>query len=80
MGCVSSMFGGGSDRPKPLPPPVPPPLPAPTPIPVEPSGEGEQKARDKRRQRIVSAGRQGTILTAGQSLSSGSATLLGRST
>ena len=77
MGKVLGL--GSSDRPKPLPPPAPPPVPDPAPTPVEASGDAEQKARDKRRQRIAAAGRQGTILTSGQSLSSGSATLLGRS-
>ena len=38
----------------------------------------KQRDRDKRRQRIVASGRQGTILTEGQPLGQ-SATLLGRS-
>ncbi len=37
------------------------------------------KDQARRRQRVAAAGRGGTILTEGQSLASGSATLLGRS-
>ena len=66
-------FKGGS-KPKPI---------APTPVaptPVELDEEIKQKDRDKRRQRASQSGRQGTILNQGQSLASGNATLLGRST
>jgi len=61
--------------------PKTPPAPAPTPTPRGVDDEVEQKARDKRRQRIQAAGRAGTILTdTSQGLGSQSATLLGRST
>ena len=64
----------GSSKPK-APKPV-----APAPTPVQMDEDVKRKEQDRRRQQIASAGRGGTILTAGQSLSSGSATLLGRST
>lgn len=51
---------------------------SPTPTPMEATGEDAQKARDRRRQRIVAAGRGGTILTQGQPLT-GQASILGRS-
>ena len=71
MGC----FSGGS-KPK-APKPV-----DPVATPRKLDEEVQQKERDRRRQRAVAAGRQGTILTAGQPLAGrqGSATLLGRST
>ena len=60
--------------------PKPPPAPAATPTPQGVDPEVEQKAKDKRRQRINAAGRAGTILTdTSQGLQSGTATLLGRS-
>lgn len=60
--------------------PKPPPTPAPVPTPRELDEEVKRKERDKRRQRIAAAGRAGTILQQGQSLSRGSAaTILGRS-
>jgi hypothetical protein len=64
--------GGGSVKaPKPQ---------AATPTPQGVDPEVEQKAKDKRRQRINAAGRAGTILTdTSQGLQSGTATLLGRS-
>jgi hypothetical protein len=77
MGSVSKIFGGGSKKAKVPEPIAPPPTPPPAPTPVE--ADTAQKDRDRRRQRIAQAGRGGTILTQGQSLSSGSATLLGRS-
>lgn len=51
--------------------------PAPTPASVD--EDVQRREMDRRRQRIVAAGRQGTILTQGQPLT-GNATLLGRST
>lgn len=57
-----------------------PPRPDPVPTPQIVDEEAKQKDRDRRRQRFAAAGRGGTILTQGQSLSSGSATILGRST
>ncbi len=57
-----------------------PPTPAPVPTPRELDEEVKIKDAARRRQRIAAAGRGGTILTQGQSLASGSATLLGRST
>ena len=74
--AVTSIFGGGKKA------KVPDPIPAPEPIAPAPRPEeldSAQKDRDRRRQRIAAAGRGGTILTQGQSLASGSATLLGRS-
>ena len=53
-----------------------PPTPAPRPGSV--GTETTQKDRDKRRQRVMAAGRQGTILTQGLPLT-GNSTLLGRS-
>ena len=80
MGSViDSVFGGSKKKSTPLPPPpVPEPV-APAPRPEELDSDVAQKDRDRRRQRIAQAGRSGTILTQGQSLSAGSATLLGRS-
>ena len=60
--------------------PKPPPPPAPAPMPGQIDEKARQKDQDRRRQRIVAAGRQGTILTEGQTLSSGSSSILGRST
>ncbi len=57
-----------------------PPKPAPVPTPRELDEEVKIKDAARRRQRIAAAGRGGTILTQGQSLASGNATLLGRST
>ena len=67
-----AIFGGGS-KPKP-PKPI-----APAPIAAELDPEVKRKEQDRRRQRIAAAGRQGTILTQGQSLASGGGTILGRS-
>ena len=53
---------------------------SPTPTPRQLDEEVKLKDDAKRRQRIAAAGRSGTILTQGQSLSSGNATILGRST
>jgi hypothetical protein len=74
---ISGIFGGGKKKePKVVAPePIKPVAPAPRPEEVDTA----QRDRDRRRQRIAAAGRGGTILTQGQSLSSGSATLLGRS-
>ena len=69
-----ALFGGKPKKPK------PPPTPAPPPTAQVVDEEARAKERDKRRQRIAAAGRGGTILTGGQSLASGSATILGRST
>ena len=69
---MGSLFG--SDKPK-----APAPM-APAPIPGELDKSVKQKEQDRRRQLIASAGRQGTILTEGQTLSSGSSSILGRST
>lgn len=60
--------------------PKPPPTPAPVPTPRELDEDIKRKDDARRRQRIAQAGRGGTILTQGQSLSSGNATILGRST
>lgn len=68
-----SIFGGGS-KPK-APKPA-----APIPQPVALDDQVQQKDRDRRRAKIAAAGRGGTILTQGQTLASGNATLLGRST
>lgn len=64
----------GASRPKP-PTPI-----APVPTPRQLDEDVKLKDQARRRQRIAAAGRGGTILTEGQSLASGSATLLGRST
>ena len=77
---VSSIFGGSKKKKAKVPDPIPAPEPiAAAPRPEELNAGSAQKDRDRRRQRIAQAGRSGTILTQGQSLSSGSATLLGRS-
>ena len=75
---MGNLFGGGS-KPKVVAPPTPPAPVAPPPTPVKLDEEIRMKEQDKRRQRIAQSGRQGTILTQGQSLA-GNATLLGRST
>ena len=67
-------MGKGASKPK------PPALIAPVATPVQIDEEARQKDRDKRRQRILAAGRQGTILAGGQSRAEGNATILGRST
>ena len=67
-------MGKGGSKPK-APKPT-----APVPTPRELDEEVKIKDAARRRQRIAAAGRGGTILTQGQSLASGSATLLGRST
>ena len=77
--AVAKVFGGGSKKAKVPDPIAPPPTPPPAPTPTALDSDAAQKDRDRRRQRIAQAGRGGTILTQGQSLSSGSATLLGRS-
>ncbi len=59
--------------------PKPPPPPAPAPRPQEINEDIKLKDQARRRQRIKAGGREGTILTQGQSLASGQATLLGRS-
>ena len=68
-------FKGGKGKvPKP-PAPV-----APAPTASELDEQVKQKDKDRRRQRIAQAGRGGTILTQGQSLSSGkTSSILGRS-
>ena len=53
---------------------------APVPTPREVDEDVRNKDMARRRQRIAAAGRAGTILTQGQSLGSGTSTLLGRST
>ena len=67
-----SIFGGGS-KPKAAKPA------SPIPQPVALDDQVQQKDRDRRRAKIAAAGRGGTILTQGQTLASGNATLLGRS-
>ena len=69
---MGNLFGGGSKpkAPKPM---------APAPTPTQLDEEVRTKDQDRRRQRIAAAGRSGTILTQGQSLASGSGTILGRS-
>jgi hypothetical protein len=76
--AVTNIFSGGKKAkvPDPI---APPPTPPPAPTPQALDSSVAQKDRDRRRQRIAQAGRGGTILTQGQSLASGSATLLGRS-
>ena len=59
-------------------PKAPPPL-APAATPRSVDEDVAQKDRDRRRQRVVAAGRAGTILTQGQPLG-GTASILGRST
>ena len=68
-----SVFGGGKkpDAPKPA---------APIPQPVALDDNVKQADRDRRRAKIAAAGRGGTILTQGQTLSSGNSSLLGRTT
>ena len=68
------VFGGGGGKVK-APAPT-----APAPTPTEIDEDVRRRDMDRRRQRIAAAGRQGTILTQGQSLASGNATILGRST
>ncbi len=70
---MSALFG----KPK---TPSPPKLADPVPTPRQLDEDVRQKDRARRRQRIAQAGRGGTILTQGQPLASGNATLLGRST
>jgi len=53
---------------------------APVPTPREVDEDVKRKEEDRRRQLIAQAGRGGTILTQGQGLASGNASLLGRST
>jgi len=53
---------------------------APVPTPKKLDEEVAQRDADKRRQRIMVAGRGGTVLTQGQPLTTANATLLGRST
>ncbi len=67
-------MGKGASKPKPIPPVAV----APTPRALD--EEVRQKDQARRRQRIAAAGRGGTILTQGQPLASGNASLLGRST
>ena len=70
---MGSLFG----KPKTVKPPAPV---APVPTPREVDEQVSQKDKDRRRQRIAQAGRGGTILTQGQSLSSGkTSSILGRS-
>ncbi len=64
-------FGGKS--------PAPPKPTAPVPTPRKVDEEIVQKDRDRRRQRIATAGRRGTILTEGVPLGGNRASLLGRS-
>ncbi len=67
-------FGGGAKKAS-APAPV-----AVAPTPRQLDEEVRIKDQARRRQKIAQAGRGGTILTQGQPLASGSATLLGRST
>ena len=62
------IFGGGGKKVK-APAPI-----SPAPTPTELDEDVRQRDRDKRRQKIAASGRAGTILTSGQSLSSGKAT------
>ena len=71
---MGKIFGGKSKKARP-PAPV-----AVAPVPTELDEEATQRDRDRRRQRLAAAGRSGTILNQGQSLASGSASILGRST
>ena len=78
VGSIGSLFGGSKKKDIPkaaVPEPIKPVAPAARPEELDTA----QRDRDKRRQRIAAAGRGGTILTQGQTLSSGNATLLGRS-
>ena len=71
---MGSLFGGGKTAKAPAPT-------APAPTPTQLDEQVSQKDRDRCRQLIAGAGRQGTILTQGQPLTSGgSSTILGRST
>ena len=67
-------MGKGASKPK-APAPV-----AVAPTPRELDEDVKLKDQAKRRQRVTSAGRGGTILTQGQGLASSNASLLGRST
>ena len=70
---MGSLFGGGKTAKAPAPT-------APAPTPTQLDEQVSQKDHDRRRQLIAGAGRQGTILTQGQSLSSGkTSSILGRS-
>ena len=64
----------GASKPK-VPAPV-----AVVPTPRELDEDVKLKDQARRRQRVAAAGRGGTILTQGQGLASGNASLLGRST
>ena len=77
MGSVLSSLGGLFGK-KPKAPKVAIPDP-PSPVPRTELIDTSQKDRDRRRAKIQAAGRGGTILTQGQTLASGNATLLGRS-
>ena len=67
---MGGMFGGSKPKaPKPA---------APIPQPVALDDQVQQKDRDRRRAKIAAAGRGGTILTQGQSLSSRGSTLGGQ--
>ena len=67
-------FFGGASKPK-APAPI-----APIPTPRQLDEDVRMKDEARRKQRIAAAGRGGTILNTGLSLSSGNATILGRST
>ena len=79
LGSLGGLFGSKKSK-KDAAPAVaaPEPIKAVDPRPIPEELDTAQKDRDKRRQRLAQSGRGGTILTQGQSLSSGSATLLGR--